>query len=52
MAASELIAIITGMICTFAVLSMLPVFGGYLFVTRCAVGARRRSPDDPRPGSR
>jgi hypothetical protein len=32
--ANELVAIITGVICTLAGLSMLLVFGGYLFVTR------------------
>ena len=32
--ANELLAIITGVICTLAVLSMLLVFGGYLLVTR------------------
>jgi hypothetical protein len=32
--ANELVAIIIGVIGTLAVLSMLLVFGGYLFVTR------------------
>jgi hypothetical protein len=32
--ANELFAIVTGVVCTLLVLSMLLVFGGYLFVTR------------------
>jgi hypothetical protein len=32
--ANELLAIVTGVVCTLALLSMLLVFGGYLIVTR------------------
>jgi hypothetical protein len=34
LAANELLAIVTGMVGTLALLSMLLVFGGYLIVTR------------------
>jgi hypothetical protein len=32
--ANELLAIVTGVVCTLVLLSMLLVFGGYLMVTR------------------
>jgi hypothetical protein len=32
--ANELLAIVTGVVCALALLSMLLVFGGYLMVTR------------------
>ena len=32
--ANQLLAIITGVVCTLVLLSMLLVFGGYLMVTR------------------